>query len=211
METKIAQQTANVVIVEATEYTRQVLRDCLVEMGFVQLAILANHDQLLEHLGKHSVDWICAPITSNCDTNLMHILKTISEVPSLKGIRVSAFWEESQLHCLTTAFELGLLSSHPRGNKKEFLLSEFRNLLKKFEANLWNSTLTAAEYLRQVLIDQSLFEADIKLERSLLLMYPAFPKLQIVKYVALIVDKGKSLRGVKGHMLMSVLIPILFK
>ena len=179
METKFADFSAAIIGLETSDYSRQVLNESLLEIGFKKISIVKSHQEIFDSLSTIEIDWIIAPITSSGDINLLHILRTISETATLSSIRVSALYLDSEVHCMTTAFELGLLSCHVRSNQKERILSHFKNLLKRYEINLWNSTLTAADYLRQVLIDQSQFEANANLDRDLLMIYPSFPRLLI--------------------------------
>ena len=125
MDTHIANKKANIVICESTEYTRKNMKEALAELGYNNVIAMDNHLKVFDHLSAEPVDWIICQLESNCHINGLHLLRTITENPPLKKVRISLVLDENQHHVLQAAFELGLLSYHKRPHRRHVSTLEF--------------------------------------------------------------------------------------
>lgn len=169
---------SHILVVDSVTSRRQMLSDIVRSMGFQNVDLLKDGQELSACLEKSSPDWIVMTIL---DADAQNVLATLSEIvatPKLRGTRVSLILsDEAESFVLPTAFELGLMSYHSCGNVRERLEQSLVSLIGRLDLHAWNTTLVAAEYLREYLAGQGLDKPLLRVLSSLVELYPGSGRL----------------------------------
>lgn len=172
MASSFSEKNSRIVIVDSSTPVRQMMTEVLRSLSYPTVEGKASIADIIEYLEIEPVGWIIAPLMPDQDVNALHLLKIISQIPHLKGTRVSFLLEEDERYVLPEAFELGLLSWHSKPFTKESLKEALNDLEVRLRASDWNETLVAAGYLRAELSAQKKVAALLQLEKSLVDNYP---------------------------------------
>lgn len=175
-ETKFQDKSARVILVDSSGAVRQLLSEVAKSVGFANSQAVASIQDAHSILETEEVDWVIVPLAADQEVNGLHTLRTIVSFPELKHVRVSLLVDEAEMWCLPKAFELGMLSYHPKPFTKDSLTKDLNEFLRLFEANEWNGTRTSAEYLRKHLRVAKNTGDLLQLEKSLLDMFPGNSK-----------------------------------
>lgn len=168
----------SVIVIESSGSVRQMMTDVIKELGFVKITGLSTPKDALRTLEVEPVDWIVTSLVASESINALHLLKIITQQPKLRNTAVTLLWESSNDDsALAHAFELGLLSLHPKVFVRDALLESFKGLFEFFKIYHWDQTLVAAEYVREFLTQKGLHKERLVFEESLLLMYPGSPQV----------------------------------
>lgn len=168
----------SVVIVESASSVRQMISDTLKDLGFEKITGVTSPKDALHILEVEKVDWIITSLSAAEDVNALHILKIITMQTRLRATQVTLLWDTSSDDTiLSHAFELGLLSVHPKSYMRDSLSECFQQLFEIFKLHNWDSTLVAAEYIRQYLVQKNLHKTRLLLEETLLALYPGSAKI----------------------------------
>jgi len=177
MNEMLANRTSRTVVVSEASSVRQMLSDAVRNLGFLDVTVLASGQDVLRYFEVDDCDWLILPLLAGGDVNALQILRTVSQNARLHRVRTSLLYEVNEEAVLPAAFQLGLMSSHPRSYLRDDVIAEFKSLIEVFDACGGKSTLVAAEYLRRHLFKAKQFEADLSLEESLLSLFPGSTNL----------------------------------
>jgi CheY-like chemotaxis protein len=169
----IDKSNALVLVVEPAASIRMMIMEVIRGLGYERVQGVGCAKDALSLLEIEDVQWLIMPLMANDSLNALQMIKLITIEPKLRGCATTLLLDPNQEeYCLPLAFELGLLSWHPRSYVKDNLQVDFEELLKIINSNDNNLTLTAAEYLRRFLSEKRLYRSRIALEQNLLAMYP---------------------------------------
>lgn len=162
-----------VVIIESSGTVRQMIVETLREQGFAKITSVSSPKDCLHAMEVDPVDWIITSLFAGESVNALHILKTITLHSNLRRVRLTLLWEESNDdEVLPYAFELGLMSLHQKSYVRDSFSELFTQLFAQLELHDWDSTLVAADHLRQHLAHKQLHKDRLALEENLLTLYP---------------------------------------
>ncbi len=165
----------------------------LKHLGFENVMQLSEVKTVFEYLdsGEPQPDWVITGLMPEKPANGMHLLDTILRHTGLHKTKVSFILERPEIFCMRNAFEMGLLSWHPKNGSHGDLIHNYSKFLKIIEAYDWNPSLTAAEYLRVFLKADDSIEELLELNKSLLLRFPKNNQL-ILKHAEALFESGKN-------------------
>lgn len=167
-----------VIIIEANGSVRQSLTEIIKEAGFQKITSVPTAKDAIQVLEVGPADWIIAPLAAEDPINGMHLLKLITLEPRLRNTMMTFLWDEGgDETILLQGFELGLTSYFQKSFVRNSLADSFKQLFETFAFWQWDTTLVAAEYIRQSLVKQSLHNDRFALEDDLLNLYPASPQI----------------------------------
>lgn len=173
MASLFSSKESKVVVVDPSGPVRQLMADTIrTTLGFESVEGKASIQDTLQFLEADRVDWVILSLSGDQPVNALHFLKLCSEHADLKHVRISLCLEENERYVLPAAFELGLLSWHPKPYNKDSLSEEMKQLQTVLEAENFREPLTAAHYLRKHLRQTKSYAAQMDLERNLLDVYP---------------------------------------
>ncbi|MGE0173294.1 MAG: response regulator [Oligoflexales bacterium] len=195
MSQKFATKTARVLVAEESGALRQLLSDTLRASGFKNITVFASGMDLFNALEREHCDWIVMPTFLRQEVNAYHLLKTVSEVRKLHHVRISLFLDAEDEKNLRDAFQLGLLSWHPKVYVHDQVAQEFSSLQECFKRNQWSQALVAEEYLRKYLFKQKSFNDLIDVHQALLRLYPGSTDL-LLKYGETQIRAGRVADGI---------------
>lgn len=176
MDQVFKSQSAHILLIDSNSTRRQCLSDIFRKFDFRKTKHANNGKEGLTLMINDQVDWIIMPLLANDKVNAIHILKIISENPTLKNTRLSLLVAKEETYCLPLAFELGLLSYHPDAILREVLEQEFSRLLEIIEKNRWDTTQTSAEFLRRHLKENKYYKSLLSFEKKLAHLKPGSTK-----------------------------------
>ena len=181
MSKRIADKTVLILIVEPQTTRRSMLIDGFKQLGFKSvrsapsikdaLAFMENTDEL--------PGWIVTPLMPDTAANGMHLLKLLLTRIELVDCRMSLILEPGQEYCLINAFELGLLSWHPKADDLMTQMAHISDLIAVGSSTDWNECLIAAHYLRQSLREGGNGGDWVRLEQALLGLFPTQDSLVV--------------------------------
>jgi CheY-like chemotaxis protein len=179
MSVKFKDKSAKVVVVDANGPLRQLISESIRGLGFEDVSTQSNIADLLNYLETEDADWVLVSMMQDQPVNALHLLKIISENPSLKHVRVTLALEEDESYVLTKAFELGLMSSLYKPFTKDSLPEDLGKLMTTMEENEFDGTFVAADFLREALDKDSDVTAEqkLKFEEDLISVYPGNPSI----------------------------------
>lgn len=171
-------QTCSIILIEPASVLRHTMFEILKDFKYERVKSVATTKEAFQLLEHEPFDWVIAPLAASESINALQILKTISTQPKLKQTFMTLIWNEGDdENALPHAFDLGLTSILQKSFAKDSLAESFKLLFTKFEQCNWDSTLVAAEYIRQYLIRKNLREQRQQFEESLLKLYPGLPAI----------------------------------
>ncbi len=163
----------NILVVEAASTVRQMLSDLLKDMGYKHITAVSKLKDAVHFIEVEKVDWLITSSFSTDEVNIINLLELIVHEPVLRQIRVSLLLEpEKELHILSLAFELGLLSWHRKAYIKDDLIAEFEDLFSLHSIKKKNDVLTSAEYLRKYLTEEKAMRNLLVFEQNLIAYTP---------------------------------------
>lgn len=162
-----------VVVVESASSVRQLITDILKDLEISKITGVTNLQDALHILEVEPVDWIITSFGGDSEVNALHILKLITLHPQLRNTAVTILWDSaSDESAIPDLFELGLLSLHTKSYMRDTLADTFNDLFELMKLHNWDSTLVAAEHVRQFLIKKNFPKARLQFEESLISLYP---------------------------------------
>ncbi len=171
------------------------ISDSLKDLGFEKITGVATPKDALHIMEVDQVDWIITSLNSAESVNALHLLKIITVQPKLRSTHMTLLWEPSNDDSiLPYAFELGLLSVQPKSYLRDTLAESFNQLFDILKLHNWDSTLVAAEYIRQYLIRKNLYKTRLNLEESLLSLYLGSPQI-LLNIAETQIGMGDTSRG----------------
>lgn len=152
---------------------RQIFTEAIKAMGYVHVTYVTSGKDALRYLSTNVVDWVVTTFTVDADLNALALLDLILREKTLNHIRCSIIIDpEVDYPNLPLAFELGALSFH----HKTYIVDEAIELMNGLASHLKNyngdEILTAAEYIRLIIVQLGFTESLMALEQSLLSLYP---------------------------------------
>lgn len=166
-----SQKKARVLLIEPAATSRNLMSEAVKELGFRCEAVATIQDGY-NLLQIEPFDWIITSLFARETINALQILRLSSRVPELLHLHMSLLIDESEMFCLRTAFELGLLSYHTKPLNKETLGASLGNLIENMERDGWNTCLTAARALRELLAKDGLNASILSLEKNIVSLFP---------------------------------------
>lgn len=148
------------------------MTEVLKGLGFQDILSMDSVKSALSFFEVDCVDWVITPLLPKEKVNAMHLLDTFTQYPKFEKVRVSFILDDAEQIFLPKAFELGLLSSHPKPYNRESLQLEMNKLLETFAGTHWNAVLTAACYLEAHLKANGRFKSLLALQEKLLEQFP---------------------------------------
>lgn len=180
-------------VIEPSGPVRQMIAETLRELGFQKITGVSSPKDGLNAMQVDPVDWIITSLSANEGVNALHLLKTITLHPKLRHTRVTLLWEEANDDdVLSHAFELGLMSVHPKSYVRDSFIELFMQLFNLLESSRWDSTLVAADYLRAYLSRKGLHKERLSLEESLMMLYPGSSEILLHLADAELANKHQS-------------------
>ena len=178
MTSRFTDKKSRVHVIDPSGPVRQMMTDVIrTSMGFETVEGKASIQDVLGYLEVDHIDWILMPLMADQPVNALHLLKICTEQPDLKHMRISFLLDDSETYVLPAAFEMGLLSWHPKPFTKDSLTEEMKKLLGVMEGMKFNEPLVAAHYLRQQLRAAKNHALQETLEKSLLNVFPGNPQI----------------------------------
>lgn len=136
-----------VVLVESSDSIREMMSSVFKDFGFPNVMAIEKYEDVLSLIASEKVGWIVGGPGLSTNPNLMHILSLTATHPALRDVLVSSFLEEEEKVILPKAFEMGLLSYHPKNFTPAALAADFSELFDGLD-QVGNDT---AEYSLQLL------------------------------------------------------------
>lgn len=174
MPSVLNNKKSKVLVVDPSGPVRTMMVDTVRQtLGFEHCEGKASIQDVLGHLEADAADWlIVGGMQADQPVNALHLLKIAVENADLRAVRMSLFLQPDELYVVPPAFELGLLSWHPKPFTKDTVGEEMKRLMANLEADGWLEPLTAARYLRNYLKEQKAHRSHYDLDRALLDFYP---------------------------------------
>lgn len=167
-----------IAILEPASSVRQMQVDTLRGFGFQNIQSFGSGKEALGYLETEAPDWLIMGSLDLDEVNSIHLLKIISENGCLRNIRTSLIIDlASEAHILSLAFELGLMSYHPKTFSKDDFESGFNDLFTIFSMNEHDPVLVAARYIRTHLQELGAKKSILALSETILKMYPGNTKV----------------------------------
>lgn len=187
--------SARTLIVEESGAGRQLVSDVVRGIGFHDIVVAGSGRDVLNLLEVEKFDWLVMPAMKQQEVNALHLLKLISEQPSLSHLRTSMIYEPGDDAILETAFSLGLMSCHVKTYMREEMQRDLLHMIEVMKATEWRPVLTALEYVRPMLMKQKRFDVLAAMERKLLQLYPGSASL-LLKLGETLIRSGDIQGGV---------------
>lgn len=165
-------RTGKIVIIEPSGSTRTMMTEVVRGLGFGDVSGVSSVKDAVGLMEVDEVDWILAAVIPDQPENGLSLLKLVCQRPELKNVRLSLVIDESEEDLLPDAFELGLLSFHPRRSTKDSFVEELNNFNQLAEEANWDSTILAAGFLRKHLMATERYDELVEFERRLIKQYP---------------------------------------
>src|SRR5687768_735087 len=150
----LEKKSSKILIVDSSASGRQLVSDVVRGFGFLNIDVLGSGKDVLSYLEQETPDWILMPLMATQPVNALHVLKILTQHKRLVRIRTSLLVDAAEEYCLPLAYDLGLLSHHPRSYFREALHESLEILFNVLKSNNWNACLSAACYLRMHLAKQ---------------------------------------------------------
>ncbi len=167
---------ARLIVVDPVGSVRQTFVDVLRGLGFVHIKTVASSKDALVILESEATDWLLMTMTANDEITALHVLKLVTQYPSLRRTRCSLFVDGDDEVYLPLAYELGLLSHHEKSLAREILKGQIDDLLVLLNHHKGNDILVAAEYLKGYLVRKRFFQSFLGLQENLATIYPGVIK-----------------------------------
>jgi CheY-like chemotaxis protein len=172
MDFNMKDRSKKILVAEGSSAPRTLITESLRAQGFSNVQAVPSLKEAIATLEVEPVSWIFTSVFVDKDENLLQLLKISCMVPELRDLRVSVFVEPTEMDLLPEAFELGLLTYHPKNFTKDALSTEFAQLMVELEESAFSSLMLAARYLRKYLSQANQFEELLAFERQLLRILP---------------------------------------
>ncbi len=166
-------KSGSVITIDSSGPVRHMLSDVIKEVGFTSVQGLPSVKDALNMIEVERVHWILTSVFFDEPVNVFHLLKIITEHPSLKDIRVTIFIEEEEKVHIPTLSELGAFSYIMKPFNRPSLVEAIQGQLTSLENNNWDTTLVAADQLLTYLKEKEAHQAKFDLTRNLNRLYPA--------------------------------------
>ncbi len=171
-EAKFKDRSLRILAVEQSASLRQLIGEVLRSVGFVNVETMASISDSHHFLEADHADWLILPLQPNESRNGLNSIRMISSASALRGLKVSLLITENEEWSIAKAFELGAFTFHNKFTTRDELKVEFDALVKKMEANQYDSTKTSIDYLRGHLSKSSRFQELLDLDKNALSVYP---------------------------------------
>lgn len=207
MDERFKNKDLKVLAIDPSGSVRQTLSESLKDIGFKNCQGIANIDDAIELMEVEHVDWILTPFFKDDEgTNIIQLLKLITENKALSHTRVTLLVEAFEAEYLPAAYELGLLSHFSRPYTKVSIGEELQKFTKTLAENDYDMTLVASDYCIDMLDDMGKNEEQLEFLNSVLRSYPANPNvmLKMAKPYFNNGDKDKAKAVLQQVQLMSV-------
>lgn len=171
MVSRYADGSAQVLLVGEASATTS-LRSAFERSGFANIAVAPDCGTALVALENHRVHWIVAPLGAGEPVTAMHLLDACRQHDDLHQVLLTLILHDNESYCLGKAFELGLFAWISAGA----LDRELEDLLGCMKTNNYDTTQTAADYIRRRLKSEKRFDQLAAFERRLSALYPHHSK-----------------------------------
>jgi CheY-like chemotaxis protein len=165
-------KSGRVLVIEEARAFRQQLAEVLRTLGFTDITVASSGDEGLSLLEQEPIDWLITSVMGAQRINGLTLLRVIAEDQESRHIASSLLYDESEAKLLPLAFQLGLLSCHPRGGSVEDATRELRGLLDRVRSRPSHPALVAVDYLRPHLIKARSFAELVQLDAELAQRHP---------------------------------------
>ncbi len=155
-----------VVLVESADSIRGLMSNVFKQFGFPSVMAIAKPEDLLSLIAYEKVGWIIGGPSLDANPNLMHILSLTSTHPALRDVLVSFFLEDTEKVILPKAFEMGLLSYHPKNFTPTALTAEFNALFDSLKQMDNETAEYSSQQLRRYLRETNKGNDLVALEES---------------------------------------------
>lgn len=173
MINKFADKSISVLVITGPVDLRSVITGELKSAGFNDTRGVADIAGAIDVLQNEQIDWVITPIYPDEKLNGFHLLKLTQKYPLLRETRVSFLVKEDETHLVDSALAQGLLSWQPAASTKNDIKAGFEQLFQRFEMVNWSTCLASATYVRDSLIAENSFAELVKVEKTLIDLYPA--------------------------------------
>jgi tetratricopeptide (TPR) repeat protein len=165
-------RAGKVIIIEPSGSTRTMMTEVVRGVGFGDVSGVASVKDAVGLMEVEEINWIVASVCADQPENSLSLLKLVCQRPELRTVRMSLLVDENEEDLLPDAFELGLLSFHPKKSTKDSLVAELNDLMQAAEQVNWDSTLLSATFLRHHLMAVERYDELVEFERRLIKQYP---------------------------------------
>jgi CheY-like chemotaxis protein len=198
MAHKIENRSAQILVIESLSTRRFGIVEALKSLGFkgVKSAASLQEGQLFMEQSGVTPDWVITSPFADQSVNILRFLAYIVQQPDLASCLVSLVYEKNLEWCLLKAFELGLFSCHLKTDDMTSTKQSFQQLLERGDHWKWREPLVAGSYLRDLLKKDrrqgDSTDSQLKLERSLLSLFPEAQEPLLIEMVTVLIDSNKS-------------------
>ncbi len=172
MDFNMKDRSKKILVAEGSSAPRNLLAESLRAQGFANVQAVPSLKEAISTLEVEPVSWIFTSVFADKDENLLQLLKLSCMVPELRDLRISVFVEPTEMGLLPEAFELGLLTYHPKNFTKDALSGEFAQLMTDLEESAFSSLTLASRYLRKYLLEGNQFDELLTFEKQLVKILP---------------------------------------
>ena len=177
MDNKFTDKSASILVITGPVDLRGLITGELRNAGFTDIRGIADIESALKVLESEPIDWIVSPVYADSKINAFQLLRMTAVYPQLRSTRITLLVKEEEEEMMDKALELGLLSWQPASSTTDGVKAGFDQLFENFEASNWNPCLTAACYVRDLMVKKQRYEALLKFEQQLLELFPGEPQL----------------------------------
>ncbi len=198
MAHKIENRSAQILVIEGLSTRRFGMVEALKSLGFkgVKSAASLQEGQLFIEQTGVTPDWVITSPFADQSLNILRFLIHVIKQPELSSCLVSLVYEKNLEWCLIKAFELGLFSCHLKTDDITSTKQSFQHLLVRGDEWKWREPLIAGSYLRDLLKNDrrhgDTTDTQLKLERSLLSLFPEAQEPLLIEMVTVLIDSNKS-------------------
>lgn len=173
----IVSKRAGIVVVDPSESVRMEIAATLRNAGYPTITTFANTADAKRHIRGAETHWIILSLMAHEKDNALTLLKFMMSEEKFRKVRVSLLLDDSEASCLPLAFELGLLSWHPKIFTRASLASELSKLEQISVACSNDCTLIAARYLKAHLQKFNSHKSALSLAQTLVELYYGRPEM----------------------------------
>ena len=170
----LADRSAQVIVVEPSDSIRLILSEGLRASGFQKITSMSSLEDATAYLETDTGDVILSSLFAEEKGNLLAAMRLCTTEPQLAHILFIATAEAAETNAVLKAYEMGLLAHIFKPFSSDSARSAIAALLAHLASAGWDSTLTAARYLREILKERSP-PALLELAKNLAAQYPGEP------------------------------------
>jgi tetratricopeptide (TPR) repeat protein len=159
------------VVIAASSTLRGLISSCLKELSFTNITTVPDIKTCIEVMETEPVAWIVSPNRDAETGHVLHLLQILDKNPALRATKISIIRDDDD-SAVPAAFELGALSCHRFEPSRELCLAEFQTLVQRLERYQGDTTLVAAAYLGQFLLEKGEHQELKRFYNSMLQIYP---------------------------------------